>query len=159
MKVALKKIGQAMLLTPVFALALNFVAPAAPTFATDPQPDTCNTSVTGGPNAGATCAKPVAGATNLFGPNGVFVTVTNILLFVIGAIAVVMLIIGGIRYVVSAGDQNAVTSAKNTILYAIIGIVVAFLAYAAVNFITNQLKTTPTPTTTTSTRTTTQANV
>jgi hypothetical protein len=50
-----------------------------------------------------------------------------------------MLIIGGVRYVVSAGDQNAVTSAKNTILYAIIGIVIAFLAYAAVNFVSNQL--------------------
>jgi multisubunit Na+/H+ antiporter MnhB subunit len=51
-----------------------------------------------------------------------------------------MLIIGGIRYVVSAGDQNAVTSAKNTILYAIIGIIVAFLAYAAVNFVSDQLE-------------------
>jgi multisubunit Na+/H+ antiporter MnhB subunit len=62
------------------------------------------------------------------------------MLFIIGAIAVIMLIIGGIRYVVSAGDQNAVTSAKNTILYAIIGIVVAFLAYAAVNFVSGQLQ-------------------
>lgn len=155
MKVALKKIGQALLLTPVLALALNFAAPAAPTYAGD----TCNTVVTGGPNAGATCAKPDAGATNLFGPGGVFVTVTNILLFVIGAIAVVMLIIGGIRYVVSAGDQNAVTSAKNTILYAIIGIVVAFLAYAAVNFITGQLKPTPATNTTTTSTLTTQAGV
>lgn len=50
-----------------------------------------------------------------------------------------MLIIGGIRYVLSQGDQSAVTSAKNTILYAIIGIVVAMLAYGAVRFITEQL--------------------
>ena len=46
-----------------------------------------------------------------------------------------MLIIGGIRYVVSGGDSGAVTSAKNTILYAIVGIVVAILAYALVNFV------------------------
>ena len=52
----------------------------------------------------------------------------------------VMLIIGGIRYVVSGGDQGAVTSAKNTILYAIIGIIVAFLAFAAVRFVTDQLQ-------------------
>jgi hypothetical protein len=51
-----------------------------------------------------------------------------------------MLIIGGVRYVLSNGDQGAVTNAKNTILYAIIGIVVAFLAYAAVNFVTSQLQ-------------------
>lgn len=61
--------------------------------------------------------------------------VINILLFIVGVGAVIMLIIGGIRYVVSAGDQQAVANAKNTILYAIVGIVVAVLAYAAVNFV------------------------
>lgn len=64
-----------------------------------------------------------------------FQTITNVLLFVIGAVSVIMLIIGGIRYTVSQGDSSAVTSAKNTILYSIIGIVVAILAYAAVNFV------------------------
>ena len=73
--------------------------------------------------------------TTLFGVGGIFETVTNILLFLIGAIAVIMLVIGGIRYVVSGGDQAAVTAAKNTILYAIVGIIVAFLAYAAVQFV------------------------
>jgi multisubunit Na+/H+ antiporter MnhB subunit len=46
-----------------------------------------------------------------------------------------MLIIGGIRYTISQGDQSQVTSAKNTILYAIIGLIVAILAYALVNFV------------------------
>jgi ABC-type Na+ efflux pump permease subunit len=46
-----------------------------------------------------------------------------------------MLIIGGLRYVVSGGDSSAVQNAKNTILYAIVGIVVAILAYAVVNFV------------------------
>lgn len=136
MKAILKKIGQGLMLVPALALTLSFVTPSA-TFAA-----TCTSGtgdVTQGPAGGAACAKPASGATDLFGPNGIFITITNILLFIIGAIAVVMLIIGGIRYVVSSGDQNAVTSAKNTILYAIIGIVVAFLAYAAVNFVTSQL--------------------
>jgi len=62
-------------------------------------------------------------------------TVTNILLFVLGAIAVIMIIIGGIRYTTSNGDSGQITSAKNTILYAVIGLVVALLAYAIVNFI------------------------
>lgn len=69
----------------------------------------------------------------------IFRTVANILLFLVGAIAVIMLIIGGFRYVVSNGDANAISGAKNTIMYAIIGIIVAFLAYAAVNFVTDQL--------------------
>jgi multisubunit Na+/H+ antiporter MnhB subunit len=58
-----------------------------------------------------------------------------VLLFLIGAVSVIMLIIGGIRYTISQGDSSAVTSAKNTILYAIIGIIVALLAYAIVNFV------------------------
>lgn len=67
--------------------------------------------------------------------NAVIRNVINVLLFVVGVAAVIMLIVGGIRYVVSAGDQQAVAGAKNTILYAIVGIVVAVLAYAAVNFV------------------------
>lgn len=61
--------------------------------------------------------------------------VVNILLFLLGAIAVIMIIIGGIRYATANGDQSAVTSAKNTILYAVIGLIVAILAYAIVNFV------------------------
>ena len=65
----------------------------------------------------------------------IFRIVTNVLLFVIGAVSVIMLIIGGFSYVTSQGDQTQVQSAKNTILYSIVGIVVAILAYAAVNFV------------------------
>lgn len=72
---------------------------------------------------------------DLFGDRGVFKTITNTVLYIVGVLAVVMLIIGGIRYVVSGGDAKKVTDAKNTILYAIIGLIVCFLAYAIVNFV------------------------
>ena len=77
-------------------------------------------------------------AASLFGEGGqggIFRTITNVMLFLIGAISVIMLIIGGIRYVVSGGDSTVVQNAKNTILYAIVGVVVAILAYAVVNFV------------------------
>lgn len=61
--------------------------------------------------------------------------VVNALLYVIGALSVIMLIWGGIRYTTSAGNANSVTSAKNTILYAVIGLIVAILAYAIVNWV------------------------
>lgn len=67
-------------------------------------------------------------------------TIVNILLFIIGAIAVIMIIIGGIRYVVSGGDQKAVTDAKNTILYAVVGVVIAIMGYAIVNFVVSNVK-------------------
>ena len=57
------------------------------------------------------------------------------ILYIVGIIAVIMLIIGGIKYVVSGGDAKKVTDAKNTVLYAIIGLVVCFLAFAIVNFV------------------------
>ena len=62
-------------------------------------------------------------------------TLINTLLFIIGAISVLMIIIGGILYVVSQGDSGSVTKAKNTILYSVIGLVVSLLAYAIVNFV------------------------
>lgn len=70
--------------------------------------------------------------------NGLITNVINVLLFVVGIISVVMIIIGGIMYATSAGDAGAVTKAKNTILYAVIGLVVAFLAFAIVNWVVNR---------------------
>lgn len=61
--------------------------------------------------------------------------IVNVLLYILGAIAVIMIVIGGIKYTTSNGDSAAVTSAKNTILYAVIGLIVAILAFAIVNFV------------------------
>src|SRR5688572_12490968 len=109
MKAIISTVAKA-LMVPALVLGFALLMPAVG-YAVD---CTNNPDITVGPGGGAECAKPDAGATNLFGPGGVFVTVTNILLFIIGAIAVIMLIIGGIRYVLSSGDQTAVTNAKNT---------------------------------------------
>jgi len=73
--------------------------------------------------------------TTLFGSDSIFTTIVNVLLFIIGAISVIMLIIGGIRYTISAGDSGNVTAAKNTIMYALIGLIIAFLAFAVVNWV------------------------
>ena len=59
----------------------------------------------------------------------------NIMLFAVGILAVIILIWGGIRYILSGGDSGAVSSAKKTILYAVVGLIVAILAYAIVNFV------------------------
>jgi magnesium-transporting ATPase (P-type) len=64
--------------------------------------------------------------------------ITNTMLFAIGVVAVIMLIVGGFRYIFSGGNSQSVNAAKDTILYAVIGIVVAILAYAIVNFILGQ---------------------
>ncbi|HEX6416025.1 MAG TPA: hypothetical protein VFZ62_00685 [Candidatus Saccharimonadales bacterium] len=61
--------------------------------------------------------------------------VVNTMIFLLGAIAVVMIVIGGIRYATSNGDSSSIKGAKDTILYAIIGLIVAILSYAIVNFV------------------------
>ncbi len=62
-------------------------------------------------------------------------TIVNIMLFLLGAIAVLMIIIGGIRYATSNGDANNTKAAKDIILYAVVGLVVAILSYAIVGFV------------------------
>ena len=85
--------------------------------------------------AGAEAARADGMPAELIGTSGVFTRITNTVLFAVGIISVVMLIIGGIRYVISGGDSKKVTDAKNTIMYAIIGLIIAILAYAIVNFV------------------------
>ena len=61
--------------------------------------------------------------------------IVNLLLTILGFIAVIMIIIGGIRYTTSNGDPANTKAAKDTVLYAVVGLVVAILAYAIVNFV------------------------
>ena len=80
---------------------------------------------------GVTCDSTAAN--NTFGD--IVRRVINILSIVVGAVSVVMIIIGGFRYVVSNGDTNGLQGAKNTILYAIIGLIVVFFAQILVRFV------------------------
>ena len=59
----------------------------------------------------------------------------NIILWVVGVAAVIVIIVAGLKYVTSSGNPSAVSSAKTTILYAVIGLVIAITAYAIVNFV------------------------
>ncbi len=76
---------------------------------------------------------------NLFGNDGVFKQITNTILYVVGIVAVIMLIIGGVKYVISGGDSKQVTDAKKTVLYAIIGLIICLLSFAIVNFVVSTL--------------------
>ena len=128
MRLSLTQTLRTLMLVPALALVLGFTA--VPAYASDLSLD-----------EGVNSARGEDQAQCLFGTergcsgNGIFRTITNVLLFLIGAVSVIMPIIGGIKYTVSGGDSSAVTSAKNTILYAIVRIIVAVLAFAIVNFV------------------------
>ena len=86
---------------------------------------------------GAEAARGDGMPTQLIGKDGVFTQITNTVLYAVGIISVIMLIYGGLRYVISGGDSKKVTDAKNTILYAIIGLIISILAFSIVNFVIN----------------------
>jgi hypothetical protein len=64
--------------------------------------------------------------------------IVNVFSFIVGAVAVIMIIYGGFRYITSGGDSNSVGSAKNTLIYAIIGLVIVALAQLIVQFVLTQ---------------------
>ncbi len=114
-----------------YTSALGLIASSLLTIATAPISFAFDRSMQEGVDA----ARGVDQVSDLFGTAGVFTTITNLMLFVIGAISVIMIVIGGLRYVISGGNTANVTAAKNTILYAIVGLIVAMLAYAMINFV------------------------
>lgn len=75
----------------------------------------------------------------LVGPEGILTTVIQIIVLITGIASVIMIMIGGFKYIVSAGESSSVNSAKNTILYAIIGLVVSLLSQAIVSFVLRRL--------------------
>ncbi|MAU33659.1 hypothetical protein CL689_00920 [Candidatus Saccharibacteria bacterium] len=118
----LRKIFAAAVLVTGLALPIG-LAPAS--FAQAPIEDACSDSGA----VSAICNDTDADIQSVIG------IIVNTLLFIVGVISVIMIIIGGIRYTTSGGDTGAVTSAKNTILYAVIGLIVSFIAFAVVNWV------------------------
>lgn len=120
-------------ITLTLALAGAFSMPLVPAVAfAQTKEDICKgVGLAGGT---ANCAEPVDGPS----VDSTVRLVVSILSFIVGVAAVIMIIIGGFKYITSGGDSANIASAKNTILYAIIGLVVAVLAQVIVRFVLNQ---------------------
>lgn len=73
------------------------------------------------------------------GDNGLIKTVVNVLLWAVGILSVIMIIFSGLRYITSAGDASKTKSAQSTLTYSVVGLIVAIMAYAIVNMVTNRL--------------------
>lgn len=73
------------------------------------------------------------------GLTDLFRKVIETLIFLVGAVSVFMIVLGGLRYVLSGGDPAGIKSAKDTILYSIVGLIVATMAFALVRFVVGRL--------------------
>ena len=102
---------------------------SSPALAATPKDEIC--SGVGAASGGSGCATPKGSPT----VNGVITTVINIISAFVGVVAVIMIIFAGFKYVTSGGDSSSISSAKNTLIYAIVGIVVAALSQIIVRYV------------------------
>lgn len=107
------------------------IAPSA--MAADPLQDACNRAQSASACQNRSADNPI------FGPKGLVTRATQIVTIAVGAAAVIMIIIGGFRYVLSAGDSNATQSARNMIIYAVVGLIIALVAQSLVLFVLRRL--------------------
>ena len=132
---------KAYLLSIITMLTLLSPAVLAPVLVNAAEPN-----IQGGLNCGAnlkfqrdaSCPTPQDQSLRV---NSIITTVINVFSFVVGVIAVIMIIYGGIRFVLSGGDSTATGAARSTVLYAIIGLVVVALAQIIVRFVLNKTTT------------------
>jgi len=72
--------------------------------------------------------------------SGAIAVILNSVYIIIGIVAVIFIILGGVGYATSQGDTNKLTKAKNTVIYSVVGLIIAIAAFAITNYILNQFK-------------------
>ena len=120
----------------IFVAVTVLFSVAMPVFAYDPFKEPC---AAGSSSEFCKNATQQASEDRIAGPNGILTKITQFIVFLAGGFAVIMVTLGGAKYTFSAGDSNAVKSAKDTILYALIGLVVALFSQAMVVFVLSKL--------------------
>ena len=112
------------------ALLLSFGAfGSLAAYADTAQNDICTGAL--GSSSGSGCAAPTGSPT----VNGTLENVINILTTIIGAVAIIMIIVGGMQIVFSGGDPGKVKNGREAIIYALIGIVIVLVAQVLVKFV------------------------
>ena len=121
---------QQVIMSLAIVLGITVTAIPQPVSAIDTFKDTCSAQQT----------NDVCKAVQTDNATNMIKTVIDTLLTILGIVAVIMIIIGAFRYVLSAGDAAAIKMAKNTIFYAIIGLIIAILAFVIVNYVVTTFK-------------------
>ncbi len=132
----MKKVFSGLIVAIIAVASVGLASPSA--HAIDVFKNGCDSktpAATGAAKSASTGGSNICGASEKDDFATIAKNVINTLLYVVGIVAVVMIIIGGIRYASSNGDSSAIQGAKNTILYAVIGLIVAIMAFAIVNFV------------------------
>lgn len=101
--------------------------------------DVNNISGCSGVSGSAVCEDIKVTTNPLFGPDGILTKVAGIFGVITGVISVFMMLIGGVRYITSSGDPQKAATARKTIIYAAVGVVVASIGGILVRFLLSRL--------------------
>lgn len=118
-----------------FAVFMGFVAPAATANAVDVLDPVCQTQ----PNSPVCQDNQSGGSNPIFGPDGIMTTIMQWMARIVGIGAVIAIVVSGFMMVSSNGDSGAQSTARNALMYAIIGLVVAATAQLVVSFVLKKL--------------------
>ncbi len=131
----MKSLLTSLSLVVALLMGVVFLAPAMPAGAQS------NEIITGELCSGPKVLDPTAcqPATAQSALGRILSIIVQTLVFIVGGISVIMIVIGGLRYVTSAGDPNTTKGAKDTVLYAVIGLVVAIIAQGLVTFVLSRV--------------------
>lgn len=127
MKSTLTKITS-FILASIIGITASFAAPAV--IAASSTNDPCSSSLPKSVREANGCP-----GTSVKKADTVITNVLNAIIGVLGIVAVIFVIVGGVKYMTSAGDPGKIQQAKKTILYALIGLAVCALAFAIVNLV------------------------
>lgn len=129
----MKRLAAGLGILLLFALPMVALTPtAAAQF--DPFEDVCQGSA-----ADAEACSADGSNNPIAGPDGVLTRAIEILSYVAGVAAVIMIIIGGLKFITANGDPNSISSARNTVIYALIGVAVFATSQLIVRFVISRL--------------------
>lgn len=121
----------------VVVAALGFSMSRVSAF--DPNAQICSTGSSGASSTDLCKSESSTPSDPVFGPNGLASVVVEIFSIVIGIAAVLMIVFAGFEYTTSGGDSQKLNTAKNTIIFAVVGLAIAALAQIIVFFVFNHL--------------------
>jgi hypothetical protein len=117
------------------ALFVGVAAPAATVAAVDVLDPVCNSQ----PNSPVCQDNQPGGSNPIFGPDGIMTTIMQWMARIVGIGAVIAIVVAGFMMVTSNGDSGSQTTARNALMYAIVGLVVAAVAQLVVSFVLRKL--------------------
>jgi hypothetical protein len=122
----------------LLVISFNLIFPVGLkiSYAFSPLQQACSA---GGSTSGASVCQDQSGSNTFYGPNGILDKIINLFSIVIGIVAVFAIMVAGFIYVTSGGDSAKVNTAKNTILYVVVGLVIVAIAQVIEAFVINNL--------------------